>query len=375
MNTSKIKENFINNLKNINHKDIWLNSISGMTMGFIATLIVGTIIGIPGLYSSHNIFISVKEAMTFITPFGIGVGIGVRHKLKPLHMLSIGISSLIVAKSMLVPSYEYLTDSFNFTNVQVNISLEMEPGDVFAAWISGIVMLYFFDIYKVDSPIDLFLLPLIGIIIGITNSFFITYFTTMITISLEYVIEHSINETLWSGIILAPVFGLIIGLALSFPTSSAAMVFALHLHGDSAVIAIAATTAQMISFGLLTYISTKSIPKALAVGFGTSMLQIRNFIKKPIILIIPSIASMLGAMVALGAFHGLLEFSAPSPTSGMGSCALYGQIFTLNENGWGNMYAWLNVLMQLFLPILITLPLAILFVHQKKWITKKDMLF
>jgi uncharacterized membrane protein len=49
------------------------------------------------------------------------------------------------------------------------------------------------------------------------------------------------------------------GLALSLPTSSAAMAFALNLHGDAAIVAIAATAGQMISFGVMTYMLTKNV--------------------------------------------------------------------------------------------------------------------
>lgn len=52
---------------------------------------------------------------------------------------------------------------------------------------------------------------------------------------------------------LAPVIGVLMGLALSLPTSSAAMAIAIKLHGDAAIAAIAGTAAQMISFGVMTY--------------------------------------------------------------------------------------------------------------------------
>ena len=352
-------------MNKINHKNLWLNSMTGMTIGFIATLIVGTIIGIFGMYSDDNIFISIKKGMTFITPFGIGIGIGYKQKLKPLQTLAVGISSFIVARSLLIP--HYINDSFDFTNVQIDINLKFIPGDVFAAWLAGVIMLYIFEIYNKETTLDIFLLPLIGIAVGILNALWLTYITTLITILIEYLINHTINDKLWIGLLLAPLFGLLMGLALSLPTSSAAMAFALGLKGDAAVVAIAATSAQMISFGIMTYLSTKKVSKSLAVAFGTSMLHIHNYARKPFLLIIPAIASMIGGTVALGAFHDLLPFKAPSTTSGMGTSGLYGQIFTLDENGWTNMNAWLNVIcIQLLLPVVITTPIVLLLIKKNK---------
>lgn len=126
------------------------------------------------------------------------------------------------------------------------------------------------------------------------------------------------------------------GLALSLPTSSAAIAFALHLKGDAATAAMAGTAAQMISFGVMTYISTKSIQKSLAVGFGTSMLQIHNFSRKPQLLILPAVISALAALVAVPALPLAFPLEGGTggrTTSGMGSAALYGQIFTLHDNG------------------------------------------
>ena len=360
-------------MKKINHKGLWFDSMTGMTIGFIATLIVGTVIGIFGLYSDDNIFISIKKGMTFITPFGIGIGIGVKHKLNPLQIFAVGLSSFIVGRSLMVP--QFINGTFDLTNVKVDIDMRFLPGDVFAAWLAGVIMLYVFELYKIKTSVDIFLLPIIGILIGVVDALWLTYLTTLITISLEWIINNTINHKLWLGLLLAPIFGLVMGLALSLPTSSAAMAFALGLHGDAAIVAIAATAAQMISFGTMTYLSTKDLPKSLAVGLGTSMLQINNYVKKPTLLIIPAIASMVTAVLALATFHGLLEFKAKSTTTGMGTAVLYGQIFSLKENGWTNGTAWLNVtLIQLAFPLLLTTPLT-LFTLKKGLIKKQDLAF
>jgi uncharacterized membrane protein len=103
-----------------------------MTWGFIATLIVGTIIGIFGLYSKNNVFISIKNALTFLTPFGIGVGIGIKNKLKPLQIFATSICAFIVSKSLIKP---YLKNQeFIFNSIKINLEMKMFiPGDIFAA--------------------------------------------------------------------------------------------------------------------------------------------------------------------------------------------------------------------------------------------------
>jgi uncharacterized membrane protein len=58
----------------------------------------------------------------------------------------------------------------------------------------------------------------------------------------------------------------------------------------------------------------------------------------------------------------------------MGTSGLYGQIFTLKENGWNNIYAWLNVIfIQLLLPSMLTIPLVYLAI-KKGLIKNKDLI-
>jgi uncharacterized membrane protein len=63
------------------------------------------------------------------------------------------------------------------------------------------------------------------------------------------------------------------------------------------------------------------------------MLQMKNFVRKPFLLVIPTLVSALGGMISLSIFSNSLPFYSPSTTSGMGTSGLYGQIFTLKENG------------------------------------------
>ena len=359
-------------MKKIDHKKLWIDSMIGMTIGFMATLIIAQIFAIIGIYSKDNVFIDIKKGLTYITPFAIGVAVGAKLKQDPLKIMAIGLAAMIAAHSSLVPTFK--AGEINFLSAKANISTNIAlPGDVFAAWIVSVFAVYIFTFYKWQSPIDVLLFPLMGLILGTAFAMSLTYITTLTLVVLEYIVEKTINDSYVLGILLAPILGMIIGLALSFPTSSAAMAFAVGLHGDAAVAAMAATAAQMISFGLMTYMSTRSIGKSLSVAFGTTMIQMPNFSRKPLLLLIPTLSSMISAMLAVAIFHNHMPFKAPSVTSGMGMCFLYGPIFTLQENGWGSVWSWTHIFgMQLLLPILLTFPAMLLFM-KKQWIKEGDL--
>lgn len=359
--------------KKVDHKSIWVDSMIGMTWGFIASLVVGTIVGLFAIHQ-HSSFSdalnNIKKVMTFVTGFAIGTGIGIKAKLKPLQILALGIGAWIVSESTLIPLY--ISGSIHWNAAKVGINTNFTPGDVFAAWLAGVAFVYLFTILKWETMLDIILLPFLGAVLGFACSLWLTYLTTTILVLLEWLIDHSANKAHWAAILLAPVIGAIMGLALSLPTSSAAIAFALKLHGDAATAAIAGTAAQMIAFGVLTFMATRKIGPSLAVGFGTSMLHLKNFTRKPLILLLPTIISAVVAIVGVAALP--LDFAkTPSATSGMGSCALYGQIFTLDDNGWSNWHAWLNVaLIQLLLPAILALGAGYLF-FKKEWIKKQEM--
>ena len=384
----KIKDNW----NNIKHKQLWIDSMIGMTWGFIATLVVGTIVGLFGIHQDNtwsHMTNSVKATMTYLTPFAIGAGVAFKAKLKPLQLMAIMIATGIAAHSAFIPSIHndtiHWTDKFNkstnaFESIKVGLDLGIInlkggvalPGDVFGAWISSVMLVYFFLLVKWDFMLDIIFLPLLGALFGIVNSLYLTYATSSVLVMLEWCVEHSINESHTWGILLAPAVGVIMGLALSMPTSSAAMAFALKLHGDAATAAMAATAAQMISFGAMTYLATGSIQKSIAVGFGTSMLQMKNFMRRPQLLIIPTAMSALMAIAAVAAVP--LDFVPGRVTSGMGTCGLYGQIFTLEENGWSSWQSWVNVLVfQLFTPALLTAGIGYFAMNNKLWIKKEWM--
>ncbi len=355
--------------RGINHKQLWFDSMIGMTWGFIASLVVGTIIGLFGLYSDSNIFVTIKNVMTYITGFAIGVGVGIKIKLKPLQILAVGLAAFIAGQSTFHPGFSKGSISWES---EIGVSTFMKaPGDVFGAWIVSMVIVYLFEILVWESFLDILLVPMVGVAIGIVSGFSITFLTSTVIVFIEWVLSHTVDKSHLAAIFIAPFIGLIMGLALSLPTSSAAIALMIHIHGDAATAAIAGTAAQMISFGIMTYMATGSISKALGVGFGTSMLQMHNFLKRPRLLVIPAIASMAAAL--LGVLALPLEFPVGAHgtvTSGMGSCALYGQIFTLQDNGWGNIHAWLNVvLVQLIFPTALTMGLTSV-AFQKRWIKR-----
>ena len=124
-------------------------------------------------------------------------------------------------------------------------------------------------------------------------------------------------------VLIAFLFAVVIGIALTLPISSAAICAALGLTGLAGGAAVAGCCAQMIGFAVMSY-KENGVGGLVSQGLGTSMLQMGNIVKNPRIWIAPTLASAITGPLATCVFH--FEMNGAAVSSGMGTCGLVGQI-------------------------------------------------
>ena len=120
----------------------------------------------------------------------------------------------------------------------------------------------------------------------------------------------------------------LMGIILTLPISSAALGIILNLSGLAAGAATVGCCANMVGFAVASYKDNK-VNGLLAQGLGTSMLQIGNIVKKPIIWL-PAIltSAVLGPVSTL-----VFGMTNNATGSGMGTAGLVGQITTYQTMG------------------------------------------
>ena len=113
------------------------------------------------------------------------------------------------------------------------------------------------------------------------------------------------------------------GMILTLPISSAALGVILNLSGLAAGAATIGCCCNMVGFAVASYRENK-IGGLLAQGIGTSMLQVPNIVRKPIIWV-PAILSsaILGPVGTM-----ILHMPSNATGSGMGTAGIVGQIMT-----------------------------------------------
>ncbi len=295
-------------------KQIFIDGLSGMATGLFATLIIGTIIQqvgnlIPGPVGSY-LFMIGKVAAS-VTGAGIGVGVALRLKQTPLVVVSAAVSGMVGAFASKIIAGTVLVDG---------VMQFAGPGEPLGAFVAAIVCIYIGMAVSGKTKIDILITPFVcivsgsavGLILGPPISTFMAFLGELINAGTK-------QAPFLMGIIVSVLMGII----LTLPISSAALGIILNLSGIAAGAATVGCCANMVGFAVASYRENK-VNGLLAQGLGTSMLQIGNIVKKPVIWLPAIITSAI-----LGPVSTLVFGMTNNATgSGMGTAGLVGQITT-----------------------------------------------
>lgn len=295
---------------------IFVDGLTGMGLGLFATLIIGTIIkqvgdlvgGPVGYYLS--VFGLVAQRLT-----GAGIGVGVAWKFKESTyvLLSSAASGMIGAYAGTIVAGTFLTEAGGMTLAG--------PGEPLGAFIAALAGIGLGHLVAGRTKVDLLVTPAVTILAGGTVGIFvgppISSFMTWLGSLINWATEQQ-------PVIMGIVVSVIMGMVLTLPISSAALGVILGLNGIAAGAATIGCCCQMVGFAVASF-RENGVGGLFAQGFGTSMLQIPNIVKRPLIWI-PAIVSsaILGPIAIAPVFH----MTNNATGSGMGSAGLVGQIMT-----------------------------------------------
>lgn len=341
--------------------EIFIDGLSGMATGLFATLIVGTIIQqignlIPGAAGSYLFLIGKMAAA--VTGAGIGAGVAIRLKQSPLVIISASVCGMTGAFASKIIGGAFLLEGV------VNLA---GPGEPLGAFIAAMVAVYLGKLVSGRTKVDILITPLVcilsgsavGLVLGPPISAFMAFLGSLINVGTQ-------QAPFLMGIIVSVLMGII----LTLPISSAALGVILNLSGLAAGAATVGCCANMVGFAVASYRENK-VNGLLAQGLGTSMLQIGNIVKKPVIWLPAIITSAI-----LGPFSTLLFGMTNNATgSGMGTAGLVGQITTyqtMTAEASPAVVLLKIVLLHFVFPAVLSLLISE-FMRKKGWIKPGDM--
>ncbi|MBR7162626.1 MAG: PTS sugar transporter subunit IIC, partial [Clostridia bacterium] len=276
-------------------KKIWnryfIDAFTGMAQGLFCTLIAGTILGQIAKWcgGDSNSFAKALTALANIAKslMGAGIGVGIAHKLgaKPLVIFSAAVTGLIGAFS------NGLVDTM-VSGADFAFALGA-PGNPIGAYVLAVLTVEVASLYAGKTKLDIVLIPL-GMMILSVAGIFIAWpfikFIDLIAQVLVLAIEAGTAVKVLVGIFVAVVMGIL----LTMPTSSAAIWVAIagsavgQANPETFAIAggaaVAGCAAHMIGFAVSSFRENKW-SGLISQGIGTSMLQIPNIMKKPVIMV------------------------------------------------------------------------------------------
>lgn len=342
-------------------KRIFIDGLSGMAQGLFATLIIGTIIQQIGLFVGGdygNLIYMIGKVAAGLTGAGIGVGVARKLEAQQLVTVSAAVAGMIGAFASKLLAGQLIVDG--------NLVLA-GPGEPLGAFIAAYVGIFFGHMVSGKTKVDILVTPvvtigsgcLVGFLIGPPISGFMSWLGSLINWGTE-------QQPFLMGIIVSVLMGMI----LTLPISSAALGVILNLSGLAAGAATVGCCCNMVGFAVASYRENK-VGGLLAQGIGTSMLQVPNIVKKPVIwlpaIISSAILGPVGTMV--------LHMTNNATGSGMGTAGLVGQIMTwqtMIQTESAQMVLIKILLIQIVLPAVVTLGISE-FMRKKDWIKTGDM--
>ena len=340
-------------------KTYFVDAMSAMALGLFASLLMGTIFDtvadfIPNgnVFDDFFVLLSTAGGAT-----GAVIGMAVAYSLNApmLVMLSSGVVGM-------------WGNNFATTVVVDGIEKSVTAGPA-GAFFCVLIACEVGKLVSKTTKVDILVTPAVSLGAGALTAMLLC---PVIGWGM-YWLGHFINyATTIMPLLMGIIISVVVGIILTLPISSAAICAMIGISGLAGGAAVAGCCAQMVGFAVISFRENKW-GGVVAQGLGTSMLQMGNIVKNPLIWIPATLASAITGPISTCLFK--LECSGVS--AGMGTRGLVGPIGVLSpiEKG-GSGFTLPSVIGVLVVCIILPALLSLLFseiMRKLGWIKENDM--
>lgn len=354
-------------------KRYFITAFSGMAQGLFVTLIAGTILAQIGGWLGDNAFAKMVLTLANIAKslMGVGIGVGIAHALN---------KNKLIVFSAAVAGF---VGAFANTVMDGTFALSLgAPGNPIGSYVVTMFTIEIASLYAGKTKLDIILIPL-GMMVLAMGAIYVAYPFIWGINQLGVLIAIATNAT---PFVMGIVISVIMGILLTMPTSSAAIwvavaspvltggtataeqVNAMLLAGGAAAVGCAC---HMVGFAVSSF-RENGVGGLISQGIGTSMLQIPNIMKKPIIMVPQIISSAICGPLSTCVFSLYCDATG----GGMGTSGLVGVFSTISSSmgqGLNGVLLGFGIALLFFiLPAAIGLGVTELF-RKKGWIKYGDM--
>ena len=343
-------------------------TLNGMAFGLFATLIIGTIISTIGnFFPSPNVVTNIGDFLSKITGVGIGIGIAIVLKFDLLKTIVLGAAGgitgyLSLSTKFVTDTSTYVSDPGYWGKFQIGDPLTIYLVVILTALLMKLVLRH-------KTPVDILIIPLFGVLVSMGLALGIRYPAIYVTFAIQWIVNEATNIV---PFVMGIVVAVVMGMALTAPISSAAIA-AMVFTGTGSGLAIASGAAvvgcctQMVGFAIQSR-KDNSIGMVISIGIGTSMLQFKNILKKPVIWLPTIIASAILGPISTC----LLHIVCMGSSAGMGTAGLVGLIGTYSSMG-NTWQTWVGIFVLMIIAPAILVYIIDLIFRKLNWIKEGDL--
>ncbi len=337
-------------------KTYFVDAMSGMAQGLFASLLIGTILStlakyigmIDGAFFERTAHFLAQAGSLASAATGAAIGVGIAAALKA-PMLVIACSAAV---GMFANAY---------------------PGQPYAAGPLGVFVAVIFaaefgKLVSKETKVDILVTPIVSIGAGAL----VAYLTCpAIAVAMNWLGQFINYATTLYPLPMGIIVSVVVGIILTLPISSAAICASIGISGIAGGAALAGCCAQMVGFAVASFRDNKW-GGVVSQGLGTSMLQMPNIVKKPVIWLPATLAAAITGPLATIVFQ--LECSKVS--AGMGTCGMVGPIGCFSDmsaSGTLDAKAWIGMaVVCIIAPAVLSLVFSEI-MRKLGWIKPDDM--
>lgn len=355
-------------------KRYFITAFSGMAQGLFVTLIAGTILALIAGWCGDNYFGKTLTAISNVAKslMGVGIGVGIAHAL--------GKNKLLIFSAAVAGFIGAFADKLMIGGAGLETLKLGTPGNPIGAYVVTMLVVEIVGLYAGKTKLDIIIVPLGAMALAFAG-IFVSYPFIWAINRLGDLIGIATNA---APFVMGVVVSVLMGIILTMPTSSAAIWVAVAspvLAGytpetatevqNAMLIAGGAATVgcacHMIGFAVASF-RENGFGGLIAQGLGTSMLQIPNIMKKPVIMLPMIISSAILGPLSTCVFKLKCGVSG----GGMGTSGLVGvfDLFSYTDNGALGIIG--IILLMFVLPAILNFAMSE-FMRKKGWIKYEDM--
>ena len=313
-------------------KRYFIDAMGAMALGLFASLLIGTIFDTLGNYIPWDGLKLIASYAKSATGAAIGVAIAYKLGAHPLVIFSCaGVGALSNAMGAII--------SDNALVQWAATASDGEAGHIFysagpaGAFFAVIIAAEIGMLVSKKTPVDILVTPVVTLLAGFAGAWI---FCPLVSYLMYFLGIFIASTTTMYPLFMGIIVSVVVGIILTLPISSAAicaMIFSpaavevatangtlegLLLAGGAAVVGCCA---QMVGFAVSSFRENKW-GGLVSQGLGTSMLQMGNICRWPVIWVPPTLAAAIVGPLSTMIF----KLECTGVAAGMGTCGLVGPI-------------------------------------------------